>query len=139
MLESIERNTHLRHEAESSLLRMAQYDFLTGLPNRQKLQAQLDKILTDAGRRQRRVAVLCVGLDDFKSVNEQFTYQAGDKLLLALADRLRAHSGRLGTLARLGGDQFALVQADIDQPTKPPNWRKVFSMTWRLNSPSTTT
>lgn len=116
LLESIERNTHLRHEAESSLLRMAQYDFLTGLPNRQKLQEQLDKILTDAGRRQRRVAVLCVGLDDFKSVNEQFTYQAGDKLLLALADRLRAHSGRLGALARLGGDQFALVQADIDQP-----------------------
>lgn len=116
LLESIERNTHLRHEAESSLLRMAQYDFLTGLPNRQKLQEQLDKILTDAGRRQRRVAVLCVGLDDFKSVNEQFTYQAGDKLLLALADRLRSHSGRLGTLARLGGDQFALVQADIDQP-----------------------
>ncbi|GAA0409073.1 EAL domain-containing protein [Pseudomonas extremaustralis] len=116
LLESIERNTHLRHEAESSLLRMAQYDFLTGLPNRQKLQEQLDKILIDAGRRQRRVAVLCVGLDDFKSVNEQFTYQAGDKLLLALADRLRAHSGRLGALARLGGDQFALVQADIDQP-----------------------
>lgn len=116
LLESIERNTHLRHEAESSLLRMAQYDFLTGLPNRQKLQEQLDKILTDAGRQQRRVAVLCVGLDDFKSVNEQFTYQAGDKLLLALADRLRAHSGRLGALARLGGDQFALVQADIDQP-----------------------
>ncbi|ARB28652.1 diguanylate cyclase/phosphodiesterase [Pseudomonas tolaasii NCPPB 2192] len=116
LLESIERNTHLRHEAESSLLRMAQYDFLTGLPNRQKLQEQLDKILVDAGRRQRRVAVLCVGLDDFKSVNEQFTYQAGDKLLLALADRLRAHSGRLGALARLGGDQFALVQADIDQP-----------------------
>ncbi|KAA8558731.1 putative signaling protein [Pseudomonas extremaustralis] len=116
LLESIERNTHLRHEAESSLLRMAQYDFLTGLPNRQKLQEQLDKILIDAGRRQRRVAVLCVGLDDFKSVNEQFTYQAGDKLLLALADRLRSHSGRLGALARLGGDQFALVQADIDQP-----------------------
>lgn len=116
LLESIERNTHLRHEAESSLLRMAQYDFLTGLPNRQKLQEQLDKILIDAGRRQRRVAVLCVGLDDFKSVNEQFTYQTGDKLLLALADRLRAHSGRLGALARLGGDQFALVQADIDQP-----------------------
>ncbi|WP_338488080.1 EAL domain-containing protein [Pseudomonas trivialis] len=116
LLESIERNTHLRHEAESSLLRMAQYDFLTGLPNRQKLQEQLDKILIDAGRRQRCVAVLCVGLDDFKSVNEQFTYQTGDRLLLALADRLRAHSGRLGTLARLGGDQFALVQADIEQP-----------------------
>ena len=116
LLESIERNTHLRHEAENSLLRMAQYDFLTGLPNRQQLQQQLDKILVDAGRLQRRVAVICVGLDDFKGINEQFSYQTGDQLLLALADRLRAHSGRLGALARLGGDQFALVQADIEQP-----------------------
>ena len=116
LLASIERNTHLRHEAENSLLRLAQYDFLTGLPNRVQLQQQLDKILVDAGRLQRRVAVLCVGLDDFKGINEQFSYQTGDQLLLALADRLRAHSGRLGALARLGGDQFALVQADIDQP-----------------------
>ncbi len=116
LLESIERNTHLRHEAENSLLRMAQYDFLTGLPNRQQLQQQLDKILVDAGKLQRRVAVLCVGLDDFKGINEQFSYQTGDQLLLALADRLRAHSGRLGALARLGGDQFALVQADIEHP-----------------------
>ncbi|MDG6403792.1 EAL domain-containing protein, partial [Pseudomonas quasicaspiana] len=116
LLASIERNTHLRHEAEISLLRMAQYDFLTGLPNRQQLQQQLDKILVDAGRLQRRVAVLCVGLDDFKSINEQFSYQTGDQLLLALADRLRGHSGRLGALARLGGDQFAMVQADIEQP-----------------------
>lgn len=116
LLASIERNTHLRHEAENSLLRMAQYDFLTGLPNRQQFQEQLDKILVDSGRLQRRVAVLCVGLDDFKGINEQFSYQAGDQLLLALADRLRGHSGRLGALARLGGDQFALVQADIEQP-----------------------
>ncbi|MFI8480008.1 putative bifunctional diguanylate cyclase/phosphodiesterase [Pseudomonas sp. NPDC078700] len=116
LLESIERNTSLRHEAENSLQRMAQYDFLTGLPNRQQLQNQLDQILNDAGRLQRRVAVLCVGLDDFKGVNEQFSYQAGDQLLLALSDRLRSHGGRLGALARLGGDQFALVQADIEQP-----------------------
>jgi len=116
LLASIERNTTLRREAENSLLRMAQYDFLTGLPNRQQLQQQLDQILEDAGRLQRRVAVLCVGLDDFKGINEQFSYQTGDQLLLALSDRLRSHSGRLGALARLGGDQFALVQADIEQP-----------------------
>ncbi|MDH2197855.1 putative bifunctional diguanylate cyclase/phosphodiesterase [Ectopseudomonas oleovorans] len=116
LLASIERNTHLRHEAENSLIRMAQYDFLTGLPNRQQLQQQLDQILEDAGRLQRRVAVLCVGLDDFKGINEQFSYQSGDQLLLALSDRLRSHSGRLGALARLGGDQFALVQAYIEQP-----------------------
>ncbi|MGV8843293.1 MAG: putative bifunctional diguanylate cyclase/phosphodiesterase [Pseudomonas sp.] len=116
LLASIARNTSLRREAESSLLRMAQYDFLTGLPNRQQLQCQLDQIIQDAGRRQRRVAVLCVGLDDFKAINEQFNYQTGDQLLLALSDRLRGHMGRLGALARLGGDQFVLIQADIEQP-----------------------
>ena len=116
LLASIERNTHLRHEAENTLQRMSQYDFLTNLPNRQQLQSQLGKILLDANRLQRRVAVLCVGLDDFKGINEQFGYQTGDQLLIALADRLRAHSGGLGALARLGGDQFALVQAHIEQP-----------------------
>ncbi|HCL3353884.1 cyclic-di-GMP phosphodiesterase BifA [Pseudomonas aeruginosa] len=75
LLASIESNSHLRREAEDNLLRISQYDFLTGLPNRQLLQQQLDQILDGAGRQQRRVAVLC-----------------------------------------LGGDQFALVQADIEQP-----------------------
>ncbi|WP_437884116.1 putative bifunctional diguanylate cyclase/phosphodiesterase [Pseudomonas sp. LRF_L74] len=116
LLASIERNTQLRREAENSLLRMSQYDFLTGLPNRLELQQQLDQILDEAGRLQRRVAVLCLGLDDFKGINEQFSYQTGDQLLLALSDRLRTHSGKLSALARLGGDQFALVQADIEQP-----------------------
>ncbi|MEE4684703.1 EAL domain-containing protein [Pseudomonas alliivorans] len=116
LLASIERNTYLRHEAENNLQRMAQYDFLTGLPNRVQLQVSLDNILENAGRQQHRVAMLCVGLDDFKGINEQFSYQAGDQLLVALADRLRNHSGRLGALARLGGDQFALVQADIEEP-----------------------
>ena len=116
LLTSIERNSSLRREAESSLLRMSQYDYLTGLPNRLLLQLQLDKILENAARLQQRVAVVCVGLDDFKGINEQYSYQAGDQLLLATADRLRAHSGRLGALARLGGDQFALVQASIEEP-----------------------
>ncbi|WP_254057121.1 diguanylate cyclase domain-containing protein, partial [Klebsiella pneumoniae] len=88
LLASIESNSHLRREAEDNLLRISQYDFLTGLPNRQLLQQQLDQILDGAGRQQRRVAVLCLGLDDFKGINEQYTYQLGDQLLIALADRL---------------------------------------------------
>jgi len=116
LLDSIERNHHRRREAEANLLRMAQHDNLTGLPNRSMLQEQLSRILTDAGRRQRGVAVLCCGLDDFKEVNEQFSYHSGDSLLVAVADRLRANSGRLGSLARLGGDQFALIQTGINEP-----------------------
>ncbi|WP_313089266.1 putative bifunctional diguanylate cyclase/phosphodiesterase [Pseudomonas sp.] len=116
LLASIERNMQLRHAAESNLQRMTQYDSLTGLPNRGQLQQQLDNILGDATRLQRRVAVLCLGLDDFKGMNEQFSYQNGDRLLVALADRLRALSGRMGALARLGGDQFVLVLFGFEQP-----------------------
>ncbi|HBP0131199.1 TPA: EAL domain-containing protein [Pseudomonas aeruginosa] len=86
LLASIESNSHLRREAEDNLLRISQYDFLTGLPNRQLLQQQLDQILDGAGRQQRRVAVLCLGLDDFKGINEQYTYQLGDQLLIAIDD-----------------------------------------------------
>jgi|TARA_Y100001970_G_scaffold134998_1_gene166171 diguanylate cyclase (GGDEF)-like protein len=116
LLESIERNSNRRREAEANLLHMAQHDHLTGLPNRSMLQEQLSRILGDAGRRQRGVAVLCCGLDDFKEINEQFSYQSGDSLLVTVADRLRANSGRLGSLARLGGDQFALVQTGVSEP-----------------------
>ena len=116
MLDSIERNSHRRREAEASLLHLSRHDHLTGLPNRALLQEQLAQILVDAGRRQRGVALLCLGLDDFKEINEQFSYQLGDSLLVAVAERLRANSGRLGSLARLGGDQFAVVQTSVDEP-----------------------
>ncbi|MHA3885272.1 putative bifunctional diguanylate cyclase/phosphodiesterase [Stutzerimonas degradans] len=116
LLAAIEHNMQLRQQAESSLQHMTQYDPLTGLPNRQQLQRQLDHILDEARRLQRRVAVLCLGLDDFKGINEQFSYRTGDHLLLALADRLRSLGGRLDALARLGGDQFVLVLSGIEQP-----------------------
>ncbi|WP_417787105.1 putative bifunctional diguanylate cyclase/phosphodiesterase [Stutzerimonas xanthomarina] len=116
LLASIQHNMQLRHTAESNLQRMTQYDSLTNLPNRQQLQQQLDNILSEATRLQRRVAVLCLGLDDFKGLNEQFSYQTGDRLLVALADRLRNQSGRVGALARLGGDQFVLVLVGFEQP-----------------------
>ena len=116
LLSSIERNMQLRHAAESNLQRMTQYDFLTGLPNRLQLQQQLGHILREAERPQRRVAVLCLGLDDFKGINEQFSYQSGDKLLVAMADRLRNLSDKTSALARLGGDQFVLVMSGFKQP-----------------------
>lgn len=116
LLASIERNTLLRHEAESSLERLSHQDLLTGLPNRKQFQLQLDAILQQASRQQHRVAVLCLGLDDFKGINEQFNYQNGDLLLTDLSDRLRTHCGQANALARLGGDQFVLVQTQLEQP-----------------------
>lgn len=116
LLVSIERNTHLRREAEDSLLLMSQIDFLTGLPNRQELQLQLDKIIDDARDKHEGVAILCLGLDDFKNINEQHNYQVGDWLLQGIAQRLRIHTDRDGCLARLGGDQFVIVQVGIKDP-----------------------
>lgn len=116
LLDAIERNMRLRHAAENNLQRMTQYDMLTGLPNRQQLQHQLDRILNEAQHLQRRIAVLCLGLDDFKSINEQYSYQSGDRLLVAMADRLRSQSSRLCALGRLGGDQFVLVLCGFEEP-----------------------
>src|SRR5690606_39854009 len=95
LLDAIERNRSGRREAEASLLHLSRHDQLTGLPNRSLLLEQLGRVLTDAQRRQRNVAVLCCGLDDFKEINERFSYQAGDRLLISVAERLQSHSGRL--------------------------------------------
>ncbi|GGJ82768.1 putative bifunctional diguanylate cyclase/phosphodiesterase [Pseudomonas matsuisoli] len=116
LLDAIQHSHKLHREAEDRVQRLSRYDFLTGLPNRQQIQLQLDPLLESASRHQRRVAVLCVGLDDFKGVNEKYGYEIGDQLLVLLADRLRMGCGNIGTLARLGGDQFALVQSELEYP-----------------------
>ncbi|TBU97963.1 GGDEF-domain containing protein [Stutzerimonas kirkiae] len=116
LLTAIERNMQLRHTAEHNLQRMSRYDYLTGLPNRQRLQQYLLQTLNDAEQQQHHVAVLCLGVDDFKNANEQYGYQNGDRLLAALADRLRLLANRRGTLGRLGGDQFVLILPDISEP-----------------------
>src|SRR5690606_8267686 len=74
LLDSIERNRSGRREAEASLLHLSRHDQLTGLPNRSLMLEQLSRVLSDAHRRQRNAAVLCCGLDDFKTINEKFSY-----------------------------------------------------------------
>src|SRR5690606_1102031 len=102
-----------RAEASGSLPHLSRRDELTGLPNRSVMLEQLSRVLSDAHRRQRNAAVLCCGLDDFKTLNEKFSYQVGAQALIAVAERLQAHSGRLSSVARLRGDQFALIGAGV--------------------------
>ncbi|RRJ83848.1 putative bifunctional diguanylate cyclase/phosphodiesterase [Aestuariirhabdus litorea] len=116
LLESIERNNSKRQRAEAHVLRLAQYDFLTGLPNRIMLQKQLQRILPEAEQRGQLAAVLCCGINDFKSINEQHTYKIGDYLLMSLADRLRNQQIPVRAVGRLGGDQFAIIQDKLQQP-----------------------
>jgi hypothetical protein len=133
LLESIERNTHLRHEAESSLLRMAQYDFLTGLPNRQKLQAQLDKILTDAGNAVSRCCAWGWMISRASTSNSPTRPATNScwRWLIACAP-IVATWARSPAWAATSSPWFKPISTS---PTKPPNWRKASLMTWKQSSP----
>lgn len=93
-----------------SLLTMAQADPLTGLANRRGLQAALDRMLPLATP-QRQPALYLLDLDGFKAVNDRHGHEAGDELLVAVAQRLqtKVRSGDGDIVARLGGDEFVIV------------------------------
>ncbi|MFN8121449.1 MAG: GGDEF domain-containing protein [Thermoleophilia bacterium] len=82
-------------------------DALTGLANRALLEERLDHALTKRGRR--LVGVILLDLDDFKSVNDSYGHEAGDRVLVAVAGRLRASLRTNDTAARFGGDEFVLI------------------------------
>ncbi len=87
----------------------AYYDDLTELPNRAHLREALDHALQRAAEQHRALAVLLLDLDRFREVNDTLGHDAGDELLVEVAARLREAIGRERLLARLGGDQFAVV------------------------------
>lgn len=100
-------------EAQEQLKRIANYDVLTGLPNRAMLRGQLEQALRVASRIGDMVAVLFIDLDQFKQVNDTLGHASGDELLKMVADRLRNVCRKEDTLGRLGGDEFILVGRHI--------------------------
>jgi diguanylate cyclase (GGDEF)-like protein/PAS domain S-box-containing protein len=105
-----------RKRAEARLAFMAQHDGLTGLPNRTLLRQQMDDLLLHARRSADRVAVLVLGLDNFKAVNDTLGHGIGDKLLRGVAKRLRSTLREEDVLARLNSDEFAIVQSGVTRP-----------------------
>jgi diguanylate cyclase (GGDEF)-like protein/PAS domain S-box-containing protein len=105
-----------RKRAEARLVFLAQHDGLTGLPNRNLLRQQMDEILLHRRRSAEKVAVLVLGLDSFKSVNDTLGHGIGDKLLRGVAKRLRSTVREEDTVARLNSDEFAIVQAGLARP-----------------------
>jgi diguanylate cyclase (GGDEF)-like protein len=103
------------HEAESRMMHMAHHDALTGLPNRVLFRQKLEEALARA-RRGSMFAVLCLDLDHFKAVNDTLGHPIGDELLRAVTDRLRAELRETDTVARLSGDEFAILQTSVNQP-----------------------
>ncbi|HAR12097.1 MAG TPA: diguanylate cyclase [Bradyrhizobium sp.] len=105
-----------RKRAEARLAFMAQHDSLTGLPNRNLLRQQMDEMLQHPRRSTDKVAVLMLGLDNFKAVNETLGHGIGDKLLRAVAKRLRSTLREEDALARLNSDEFTIVQGGVMRP-----------------------
>jgi diguanylate cyclase (GGDEF)-like protein len=92
--------------------RRASHDALTDLPNRRRLQATIDALAADTREGARRIALLYLDIDGFKSVNDALGHSAGDALLRRLAQTLRSAIRSSDVLARVGGDEFVLLAAD---------------------------
>ena len=109
-------DTTERRRAEARLTYMAQHDSLTGLPNRTLLRQQMDDILLRTRRNAEQVAVLVLGLDHFKAVNDTLGHGIGDQLLRGVGKRLRSMLRDDDVLARLNSDEFAIVQSGVTRP-----------------------
>jgi diguanylate cyclase (GGDEF)-like protein/PAS domain S-box-containing protein len=102
--------------ARESLNYLAFHDFLTNLPNRLLLEDRLEQALARAARYQNLVAVLFLDIDEFKNVNDTLGHEAGDLLLQASAERLAGAIRASDTVGRMGGDEFAFILPDLDEP-----------------------
>ena len=104
--------SHLQSENET-LAHQASHDSLTGLPNRAFFEGRMIRALRSAAKVNEKVAVLFLDSDRFKDINDNFGHAAGDAVLVAVAERVRAQLREDDLVARLGGDEFAILLAPL--------------------------
>lgn len=102
-----------RKETEQSILHRANFDSLTDLPNRNLFEDRLLSVLAMARRHRRSFGLMYIDLDWFKNVNDSYGHTAGDELLVEAAKRMEKCVRDTDTLARVGGDEFALILSDL--------------------------
>jgi len=110
---SIGRDVSARKSAEQYIVRLAYHDALTGLPNRLLFDDRLQLALARGARGPGGFALMVIDLDDFKRWNDGFGHLFGDRLLQAVAGRLRALLRASDTIARFGGDEFVILQDSL--------------------------
>jgi len=113
-VKAVKTANEMRREAEGKLLHAAFHDALTGLPNRALFMDRLAHAMRRTQRQQDVVfAILCVGVDRFKVVNDSLGHSVGDRMLVSISERLQRAIRPSDTLARLGGDVFTILLEDI--------------------------
>jgi diguanylate cyclase (GGDEF)-like protein len=109
------QNITSRKENEDLLNHLANYDTLTGIPNRQFFLHTLSKIQKISSRSNEMLAVFFLDLDHFKFINDNLGHASGDQLLIAVADRIKAVIRSSDLVARIGGDEFAILLSNLDR------------------------
>ena len=104
-----------RKKAEEIIKYQTYHDLLTGLPNRAQLMLALRREVTQAGYHRKELAVLHLDLDRFRAINESLGHAVGDKVILAVAERLKTLIRENDTLAHTGSDEFIILLADLDR------------------------
>ncbi|MFL6719741.1 MAG: EAL domain-containing protein, partial [Burkholderiaceae bacterium] len=107
-----------RKEADEKIWHHANFDALTGLPNRRLFRDRLDQEVRKAARSGQQVALLFIDLDRFKQVNDLLGHDAGDTLLAQAANRIKGCVRDADTVARLGGDEFTVILTALDSPAR---------------------
>lgn len=109
----VSRDITARKESEERLLYLANYDSLTGLPNRALFRDRLRRAIARAQRNKTKVALMFLDLDRFKTINDSLGHHAGDQLLRSVSRRLKQQGREGDTIARLGGDEFTVILEGI--------------------------
>ncbi len=109
----IKEDITLRKQQEKHILQQAHYDSLTKLPNRFLALDRLSQLLKDALRKNKKIAVLFLDLDDFKKVNDTLGHEIGDQLLIEAANRFHGAVRSGDTVGRLGGDEFIILVDEL--------------------------
>ncbi|MFI6070726.1 putative bifunctional diguanylate cyclase/phosphodiesterase [Actinoplanes sp. NPDC051343] len=112
------RDVTERRRLETDLAHQAYHDSLTGLANRALFQSRLQQAALIAQNGDRLVGVLFIDLDDFKEINDSLGHAAGDQLLVEVGTRITDVVGPMNTAARTGGDEFAVLVEQIDDPAE---------------------
>lgn len=99
---------------QDELYHLANYDHLTGIPNRMLLGDRLEQACRDAERTGRYVGLLFIDVDRFKQINDALGHRVGDRVLCKVVERLRLSARRNDTVARLGGDEFVILMEDLE-------------------------